>query len=246
MAGKASKKFRKLNLLQDCCYDSGDERRSYLKPPPAMSTMKLVMPRTVVQRVYYETLRHKHVGVVVATGAAGTGKTLLACASAADAFDRGLVHRIVLTRPAVSSEEAIGYLPGTMECKMQPYTRVMTDIFEDIWGASRVRMFQENNSLEIAPLGFMRGRTFHNTWVILDESQNTTPAQMKMALTRLGEGSKMVVTGDTAQSDIEGENGLQDLIRRIPEDHPTIRHIQLGEADILRSQIVKDVLALYI
>jgi len=240
------KKFRKLALQDLMIFEDDESPPPMTRYPRALHPMKVILPRTCMQRVYYESLRNKALGVVVATGATGSGKTMLACAGAAEAFDRGEVSRILLTRPAVSAEGPIGYLPGTLESKMSPYTRVMTDVFVDMWGAHKTRVLQENGCMEVASLGFLRGRSLHNTWVILDEAQNTSPLLMKMALTRLGDGSKMTVTGDLEQCDISGSiNGLQDLVNRIPAEHHSIRHVALGTQDVQRSGIVRDLLEIY-
>jgi len=205
----------------------------------------MVLPRNISQIRYIEYLYSK-APVVIGTGPAGTGKTLLACHSGAKALIKGNVSKLVLTRPAVSVDEQHGFLPGSMEKKMDPWTRPMFDALHRYISPKQVKEMMTLQKIEICPLAYMRGRTFDNAWIIGDEMQNSTPSQMKMLLTRIGNDSKMVVTGDVNQHDRGFENnGLSDLISRIrPSEN--ILHLDFTNDDILRSEVIKEILELYL
>jgi len=205
----------------------------------------MVLPRNISQIRYIEYLYSK-APVVIGTGPAGTGKTLLACHSGAKALIKGNVSKLVLTRPAVSVDEQHGFLPGSMEKKMDPWTRPMFDALHRYISPKQVKEMMIQQKIEICPLAYMRGRTFDNAWIIGDEMQNSTPSQMKMLLTRIGTDSKMVVTGDVNQHDRGFENnGLSDLISRIrPSEN--ILHLDFTTDDILRSEVIKEILELYL
>jgi phosphate starvation-inducible PhoH-like protein len=186
--------------------------------------------------------------MVIATGAPGSGKTHLAVVEAAGALVRGETQRLVLTRPAVSAGESLGFLPGTADEKLDPYMRPMMDALNCVFTKREIKALREDGRLEMAPIAYMRGRTFHKAWVLFDEAQNCTPAQMRMVLTRLGVDSKMVVTGDLDQCDVPGVSGLADLLIRLPPVRgrdTTIRHVNMTSADVQRSDAVKEVLRLY-
>jgi phosphate starvation-inducible PhoH-like protein len=194
-------------------------------------------PKTAGQCRYMLALRGKK-PVVIATGPAGTGKTMLACHVAMDHLYDTKRMRVILTRPIVAADEDMGYLPGTMERKMEPWTRPMFDIFENYM--SKVQI--ERNVL-IEPLGYMRGRTFTNSFIIADEMQNATPNQMQMLLTRLGPGTKLVITGDLDQSDLGEGNGLQHLIYKMRGlDLTYMQHVEMGIDDIERHPGVNEAL----
>src|SRR5262249_38581333 len=179
---------------------------------------------------------------VVALGPAGTGKTYLAIAKAVEALESGAVGRIVLSRPAVEAGESIGFLPGEMEDKLAPYLRPLYDALSDRLSMKRVRALMAEGAVEIAPVGFMRGRTLNNAFVVLDEAQNCSYVQLKMLLTRLGWSSTMVVTGDPAQSDLLPElSGLSSVAARL-EAVPRISVVRLDEADIVRHPLVGEML----
>jgi phosphate starvation-inducible PhoH-like protein len=200
----------------------------------------MVAPRSLAQRRYLDLLQSS-VPIVVGTGPAGTGKTLLACHAGAKALVKGQVARLVLTRPAVSVDEQHGFLPGSLERKMEPWTRPMFDCLQKYINPKELK-----NYVEICPLAYMRGRTFEHAWIIGDEMQNSTPAQMKMLLTRLGEGSKMVVTGDVQQHDRGFEdNGLSDLTRRVFSESDYIHHVQFTEDDVVRHPAIREILSMY-
>lgn len=200
----------------------------------------MVSPRSIAQRRYLDLLQSS-VPIVIGTGPAGTGKTLLACHAGAKALIKGQVARLILTRPAVSVDEQHGFLPGTLEKKMEPWTRPMFDCLHKYISPKDVK-----NYVEICPLAYMRGRTFENAWIIGDEMQNSTPAQMKMLLTRIGEGSKMVVMGDVQQHD-RGfeENGLSDLTRRVFTVSDYIHHVEFTDEDVVRHPAIREILSMY-
>jgi phosphate starvation-inducible PhoH-like protein len=200
---------------------------------------------TPTQKLYFALL-HSPVPVVIASGPAGTGKTMLACHAAAKALIDGRVTRIVMTRPAVSVDEQHGFLPGSLEKKMDPWTRPMFDALGSHFGPIHLKTMIKDGKIEVCPLAYMRGRTFDKSWIIGDEMQNSTPSQMKMLLTRLGTDSKMVVTGDCDQHDRGFEkNGLEDLTKRVLSLSTNIEHIQFSEDDVMRSEVIKEILRMY-
>ena len=205
---------------------------------------KLVMPRTPTQGTYIEAIR-KH-ELVFGIGPAGTGKTYLAVACAAEALMNGEVDRIVLSRPAVEAGERLGFLPGDMKEKVDPYLRPLYDALYDMMPASLVAKGIAENQIEIAPLAFMRGRTLSSAFVILDEGQNTTPQQMKMFLTRLGEGSRMVVTGDPTQVDLPSGimSGLADAVS-VLQGVSGVASVGFNNSDIVRHALVGRIVAAY-
>ncbi len=180
--------------------------------------------------------------LVLALGPAGTGKTYLAIAKAVEALEAGRVGRIVLSRPAVEAGESIGFLPGEVEDKLAPYLRPLYDALSDRLSMKRVRSLMAEGAIEIAPVGFMRGRTLNNAFVVIDEAQNCTYMQLKMLLTRLGWSSTMVVTGDPAQSDLLPElSGLKPVAERL-ETLPTVAVVRLTDRDIVRHPLVAEML----
>ena len=204
----------------------------------------MITPRTLVQRRYIDVLS-SNVPVVIGTGPAGTGKTLLACHMGSKALVSGRVERLILTRPAVSVDEQHGFLPGNLNKKMEPWTRPMFDALHRFMPVKKVNELIYEQRIEICPLAYMRGRTFDNAWIIGDEMQNCTPSQMKMLLTRIGEGSKMVIAGDLAQHDRGFEaNGLLDLVCRLPKSL-SMSHVEFGEDDVVRAEVIKEILQMY-
>jgi phosphate starvation-inducible protein PhoH and related proteins len=200
--------------------------------------------RTPNQSVYLDNIAGHD--ITFGIGPAGTGKTYLAVACAVDALERSAVQRIVLTRPAVEAGEKLGFLPGDLTQKVDPYLRPLYDALYDLMGFERVTKAFERNALEIAPLAFMRGRTLNNAFVILDEAQNTTPEQMKMFLTRIGFGSKCVVTGDVSQIDLpKGSlSGLVDA-ERVLKRVNGIAHTRFTSADVVRHPLVARIVDAY-
>ena len=197
-------------------------------------------PKTPGQCEYLRVIQSPK-PIVIATGPAGSGKTMFGCQVAAEKLANKECKRLILTRPIVAADEDMGYLPGEMERKMEPWIRPMMDVFEN---------YLTRNQLEkhvcIEPLGFMRGRTFNDSFIIADEMQNSTPNQMKMLLTRLGDNSKMIVMGDLKQSDLGPRNGLADLVKRIKGlDLEYIEHVIMDDDDILRHPAVAEILKIY-
>jgi len=195
------------------------------------------------QKEYMDALRGD-CPIVVVTGPAGTGKTLLACQEAALRVSRDN-HKLVLTRPLVSVGEDVGFLPGNVEQKLHPWLLPIYDSLKIFMSKNELKDLKKQGELEVAPFAYLRGRTFKNSVIIADEMQNSTVEQMKTLLTRLGENSKMIVTGDTEQSDKIGKNGLQDLLDMDLAECKYIKHIELGTNDVMRHYAVKEVLTLY-
>ncbi len=203
---------------------------------------RAIRPKTQGQQRYVESIRHNT--ITFGLGPAGTGKTYLAMAMAVAAYKRREVGRIVLARPVVEAGESLGFLPGTLEEKLDPYVRPLYDALFDMLDIEKGNALIEQGVIEIAPLAFMRGRTFNDAFVILDEAQNTRPEQMKMSLTRLGFGSKFVVTGDSSQRDLGGLSGVESA-RRILEGIDDIAFIDLGRADVVRHSLVGRIVDAY-
>ena len=205
---------------------------------------KPVKPKTLGQKKYVEAIRKNT--IVLGAGPAGTGKTYLAVAMAVTAFRAKEVNRIILTRPAVEAGEKLGFLPGDLQQKVDPYLRPLYDALFDMLGAEAFARYQERGSIEVAPLAYMRGRTLDDSFIILDEAQNTTREQMKIFLTRLGFNSKMVVTGDVTQIDLpDGKrSGLTDAMK-ILRNVPDISINTFTEKDVVRHKLVQDIIKAY-
>ena len=208
---------------------------------------KFSKPKNNSQAKYLNTLNNFHNKIIIATGPAGTGKTLFGTECSVKYFLLGNFEKIIFTRPAVSVDEDLGYLPGTLEEKMAPWIRPIYDILYKFLTPFEVTQLIESKQIEIAPLAYMRGRTFKNTWIIADEMQNSTQNQMKMLLTRLGENSRMVITGDLDQHDRIGEiNGLQDFLEKFRGCRSnSITSIEFETEDIEREEVVKEILNIY-
>ncbi len=206
-----------------------------------------VIPKSDRQRDYNQMLYSPNKQMVFAIGPAGTGKTMLACIAAITGYNDKSYKKIIMTRPVVSVEEDIGYLPGTLEEKMDPWIRPIMDIFGEYYNQADIQFMIKEKILEICPLAYMRGRTFKDSFIIADEMQNSTPNQMKMLLTRIGDDSKMVVTGDLNQHDRKyGENGLKDIYDKVKgKQLKRIDSVVFQHVDIERSPIVRDILELY-
>jgi phosphate starvation-inducible PhoH-like protein len=205
---------------------------------------KIIQPKTSGQAAYLQAIADND--IVVGIGPAGTGKTYLAVAAAVDALSRKRVKRIVLARPAVEAGESLGFLPGDMQAKVDPYLRPLYDALEDMMPAERVAKALETRVIEIAPLAYMRGRTLADAFVILDEAQNATALQMKMFLTRLGVNSRAVITGDKTQVDLpkREESGLVQIERILPGIEGIAFHY-LTDADVIRHRLVRDIIRAY-
>ncbi len=203
-----------------------------------------VAPKTVNQKRYVDSIRNNT--ITFGIGPAGTGKTFLAVALAAAALSRREVNRIILTRPAVEAGERLGFLPGDLMAKVDPYLRPLFDALHDMLDPERVTQHLERGVIEVAPLAFMRGRSLNDSFIILDEAQNTSPEQMKMFLTRLGFNSKMVVTGDITQIDLprEQDSGLV-IVSEVLQDVEGIEFIRFGEEDVVRHKLVQRIVAAY-
>jgi phosphate starvation-inducible PhoH-like protein len=204
-----------------------------------------VRPRSLSQRLYLQAMAESD--LVISVGPAGTGKTYLAVAMAAVALQENRVRRVILARPAVEAGEKLGFLPGDLVDKVNPYLRPLYDALYDIIGFERVTRMLERGTIEVAPIAFMRGRTLNDSFIILDEAQNTTSEQMKMFLTRLGFGSKAVVTGDVTQIDLPDGRGRSGLlaVRSFLEGIPGLEFVDLTSADVVRHRIVQDIVDAY-
>ena len=203
-----------------------------------------VKPKTVGQKRYFESIAKNT--ITFGVGPAGTGKTYLAVAMAVTAFRAKEVNRIILTRPAVEAGEKLGFLPGDLQSKVDPYLRPLYDALFDMLGAESFQRYQERGAIEVAPLAYMRGRTLDDSFIILDEAQNTTPEQMKMFLTRLGFNSKMVVTGDITQIDLpEGKRSglvkVMDILKHVDD----IEIHKFSQKDVVRHRLVQDIIRAY-
>ena len=213
---------------------------------PKKSQSVSLLPRNRSQEDYVIELLDESKNIVFGIGPAGTGKTLLACQAAVKAFIDTDVEKIVVTRPAVSADEDLGFLPGTLEEKMAPWTRPIFDVFREYFYANEIESMIQEGVIEISPLAYMRGRTFKNSFIVADEMQNATPNQMKMLLTRIGKGSKMVVTGDLAQADRLKDNGLIHFTNQLHNtETKTISVVNFHKGDIERHEAVKEVLEIY-
>lgn len=205
---------------------------------------KPVKPKTLGQKQYVDAIRNNM--ITFGVGPAGTGKTYLAMAMAITAFREQEVQRIILTRPAIEAGEKLGFLPGDLQSKVDPYMRPVYDALYSIMGAEQYQTNADKGLIEVAPLAYMRGRTLDNAYIILDEAQNTTPAQMKMFLTRIGFGSKVIVTGDLTQKDLEGDrtSGLEDAMR-VLKNVEGIAFSMLTSADVVRHPLVQRIVNAY-
>jgi phosphate starvation-inducible PhoH-like protein len=205
---------------------------------------KKIRPKTLGQKKYVEALRRYE--IVFGIGPAGTGKTYLAMAAAVSALKNKIVQRLVLTRPAVEAGEHLGFLPGDLHDKVDPYLRPLYDALYDLMGVENFLKYREKGIIEVAPLAYMRGRTLDDSFIILDEAQNTTPEQMKMFLTRMGFGSRAVITGDITQVDLprgkfSGLIEVMDILKGIEE----IAFIHLGDQDVVRHNLVQKIIKAY-
>ena len=208
---------------------------------------KFTKPKNRHQEEYISILQNPDKKIVVATGPAGTGKTLLCTEAAIKSYLTGSCEKLVFTRPSVSVDEDLGYLPGTLNEKMAPWVRPIYDVLYQFISVKEVEHLMEENIIEIAPLGYMRGRTFKNCWIIADEMQNSTISQMKMLLTRLGENSRLVITGDLEQFDrVNEKNGLEDFLNKFRgKRSSSITSYEFQKGDIQREDVVREVLDIY-
>jgi len=219
------------------------EIKSFLKRKPQVQ----IVPRNLAQETYLELLKNPKKYIVFAIGPAGTGKTMLGVQMAIKLYKEGVISKIIVTRPAVSVDEEHGFLPGDLNAKMAPWTRPIMDVFEEYYHPKEIATMLEDGVIEISPLAYMRGRTFKNAFIIADEMQNTTPSQMKMLLTRIGDGSRMVVTGDLNQADRPNENGLLEFCNLYGQggEYRMIAMAHFEARDIERHPVVKEILSIY-
>ena len=221
---------------------------NYIKEPAKKNRVEII-PRNLNQEHYLSLLLDSSKSIIIATGPAGTGKTLLAMMAAIKALKERQITKIILTRPAVGVEdEKHGFLPGTLQQKMEPWTKPLFDVLHEYYTPRDTQSMLENDVIEICPLAFMRGRNFHNCFIILDEAQNTTVNQIKMAMTRVGQDSKMVITGDLKQKDRQftKDDGLGDFLLRLSNTKSNlIDSVTFEREDIERSRVVSEVLKLY-
>jgi phosphate starvation-inducible protein PhoH and related proteins len=206
-----------------------------------------IIPRNTSQEHYLELLKNPKKHIVFAIGPAGTGKTMLGVQWAIKQLKEGVIDKIIITRPAVSVDEEHGFLPGTLNQKMEPWTKPIMDVFQEYYHTKQIAEMLEEGTIEISPLAYMRGRTFKNAFIVADEMQNATASQMKMLLTRIGENSRMVVTGDLAQADRPKENGLLEFCELYGQggEYRMIAMARFETKDIERHPVVKEVLSIY-
>lgn len=244
---KTRRKDRGVQVDRDPRFANDDKNLLEFKHKTRKQTEVQIIPRSLAQETYIETLKDLKKYIVFAIGPAGTGKTMIAVQMAIKLYREGAIRKIIITRPAVSVDEEHGFLPGTLNQKMEPWTRPIMDVFEEYYHPKEVASMLENGVIEIAPLAMMRGRTFKNAFIVADEVQNTTPSQLKMLLTRIGEGSRMVVTGDLNQADRPRENGLLEFYRLYKQQNNSqmIDMVEFGVKDVERHPVVKEILSIY-
>jgi phosphate starvation-inducible PhoH-like protein len=256
--GRKSKKQTEKELLNEYMAENdpksfGKQRKlyenmQYLSPnEKANFESRFTQPKNKHQEQYFATLKNKQRKIIVASGPAGTGKTLFATEFGVKYFLLGVYEKLIFTRPSVTVDEELGFLPGTLEEKMAPWVRPIYDVLYTFLSPREVQELMEEKIIEIAPLGFMRGRTFKNAWIVADEMQNSTISQMKMLLTRLGENSRLVITGDLEQNDRAGEiNGMDDFLNKFKgRRSSSISSFEFDRTDIQREEVVKEVLDIY-
>ena len=235
-----------VNYVISLVKDGNEERLGEISGDCICITTKgrPVKPKTLGQTKYIESIKNNT--IVFGVGPAGTGKTYLAVAMAVNAFRAKEITRIILTRPAVEAGEKLGFLPGDLQQKVDPYLRPLYDALFDMLGAESFQKYQEKGNIEVAPLAYMRGRTLDDSFIILDEAQNTTPEQMKMFLTRLGVNSKIVVTGDITQIDLpDGKKSGLIEATKILKNVDDIQTVRFSEKDVVRHRLVMDIIKAY-
>ena len=255
---RRSKKQTEKELLQDYYNDNENhsfvnkkkiyENMQYLSPnEKAVFENKFTKPINSNQEEYVTTLKNKNKKIIIVSGPAGTGKTLFATEFGVKNFLLGTYEKLIFTRPSVSVDEDLGFLPGTLEDKMAPWIRPIYDILHNFITPKEVQTMMEEKTIEVAPLGYMRGRTFKNCWIVADEMQNSSVSQMKMLLTRLGENSRLIITGDLEQYDRPNEvNGLEDFLNKFRGKRSlSISSFEFDKGDIQREQVVREILDIY-
>jgi phosphate starvation-inducible PhoH-like protein len=224
------------------------ENMQYLSPnEKAIFENKFTKPINKNQEEYVATLKNKNKKIIIVSGPAGTGKTLFATEFGVKNFLLGNYEKLIFTRPSVSVDEDLGFLPGTLEDKMAPWIRPIYDILHTFITPKEVQTMMEEKTIEVAPLGYMRGRTFKNCWIVADEMQNSSISQMKMLMTRLGENSRLIITGDLEQYDRPNEiNGLEDFLNKFRgKRSSSISSFEFDKSDIQREQVVREILDIY-
>lgn len=239
---RAKNKPSRQAYRQQLAFSPEDALLSKIDLKPQRRDNSPITPKTESQKRYYSAM--KSFKLIFATGPAGTGKTWLCAAYAAQLLESGEIEKIIVTRPAVEAGESLGFLPGELEEKYAPYLVPVIHAFNERLGKSFTEYCIKAGKIEALPLAFTRGITFKNAFVILDEAQNTTPTQMKMFLTRIGENCKVVVNGDLEQKDIPGKSGFEDAIERVCHI-PAVKHIKFGEEDVVRSGLVAEIVQAY-
>jgi phosphate starvation-inducible PhoH-like protein len=258
-AGRRSKKQSEKELLRDY-YNEVEKEKTMLSNKKLYENMQYLSPNEKLifeskftkpinknQEDYVRHLNNKYKKIIIASGPAGTGKTLFATEHGIKYFLLGKYDKLIFTRPSVSVDEELGFLPGTLEEKMAPWVRPIYDILYNFITPNEVKALMEDKVIEIAPLGYMRGRTFKNSWIVADEMQNSTISQMKMLMTRLGENSRLVITGDLEQYDNVGDiNGLEDFLNKFRgRQSSSISSFEFNTYDIQREEVVKEILNIY-
>jgi len=244
---KTRRREKEVGQVRDPRFVPDHNNLIQIKPYLKRKQQVLIIPRNLSQETYLELLKNPKKYIVFAIGPAGTGKTLLGVQMAIKLLKEGEINKVVITRPAVSVDEEHGFLPGTLNQKMEPWTRPIMDVFEEYYHPREIQSMLEDGVIEISPLAYMRGRTFKNAFIVADEMQNATPSQMKMLLTRLGENSRMVVTGDLNQADRPRENGLAEFCELYGQggDYRMIAMARFDAGDIERHPVVKEILSIY-
>jgi phosphate starvation-inducible PhoH-like protein len=246
---RTKRKDREFFLEKDPRFIKRESKDNLIQIKPYIKRTQEVsiIPRNLNQENYIELLKNPRLYIVFAIGPAGTGKTMLAVQMAIKQLKEGVIRKIIVTRPAVSVDEEHGFLPGTLNQKMEPWTRPIFDVFEEYYHPREIQNMIEDGVIEIAPLAMMRGRTFKNSFIIADECQNTSASQMKMLLTRIGENSRMVVTGDLNQADRPKENGLLEFCNLYNRggEYRMIAMARFDIKDVERHPVVKEILKIY-
>jgi phosphate starvation-inducible protein PhoH len=245
---RSNNRKSKKNFNQEKSYEKPYENIQYLSANEKQAfDAKFTKPKPGNQELYSYLLKQKSKKIIVATGPAGTGKTLFATEYGIRHFLLGTYEKLIFTRPSVSVDEELGFLPGTLEEKMAPWIRPIYDILYNFITPKEVTALLEDKVIEIAPLGYMRGRTFKNSWIVADEMQNSTMSQMKMLMTRLGDNSRLIITGDLEQHDRVNEiNGLEDFLNKFKgKRSSSISSFEFQSNDIQREEVVKEVLEIY-